>query len=148
MVSLLIWLPGRSKQPQLSAANTEAAGPSRDQEELHQKYSRVRSVHMVATTKISIYEASIREGTGQFEYWAEGNRYRTSCHTDPQLELLSDTDIAYDGFRFSYFDRGAGLVSHRAQDEERSFGACLIRFSCPWISSRTTPMNVHSAGCA
>lgn len=131
VVTLLLWLPGRYRQSQLSAANPEATGPARDLEELHQKYSRVRSVHMVATAKISIYEGSIREGTGTFEYWAEGNRYRTSCRTDPSLELLSDIDMAYDGARFSYFERQAGMLSHRVQDEEKSLAALPNPFFLP-----------------
>jgi hypothetical protein len=131
VVTLLVWLPTRSKQPQPSAANDEKTKPARELEELHEKYARVRSVHMVATAKISIYQGRILEGTGSFEYWAEGNRYRTSCHTDPQLELLSDIDMAYDGARFYYFDRQAGMLGHRVEDEEKSFAALPNPFFLP-----------------
>ena len=77
VVTLLVWLPTRSKQPQLSAANDEKTKPARVLEELHEKYARVRSVHMIATAKISIYQGRIVKGNGSFEYWAEGNRYHT-----------------------------------------------------------------------
>jgi hypothetical protein len=94
VVALLVWLPDSSKQPQASAAEDGKTKSARDLEEVHQKYARVRSVHVVATAKITIYEDGVREGTGYFEYWAEGDRYRTNCRTDPQLQLLSDTDTA------------------------------------------------------
>lgn len=130
VVALLVWLPDRSKQPQASAAD-EKTKPARDLEELHQKYARVRSVHVRATAKITIYEGGVREGTGTFEYWAEGDRYRTICHTDPQLQLLSDTDTAYDGSRFYYLDRESGLLSYRAEDEAKSFSALPNPFFLP-----------------
>src|SRR5215210_6145676 len=89
VITLLVWLPTRLKQPQPSAANDPKTKSIRDLDELHEKYARVRSVHMVATARISIHQGRGLEGAGRFEYWAEGNRYRTTCHTDPQLELLS-----------------------------------------------------------
>ena len=131
VVTLLVWLPTRAKQSQPSGANDPKTKPTHDLEELHEKYARVRSVHMVATAKISIYQGGIVEGGGRFEYWAEGNRYRTSCHTDPQLDLLSDTDSAYDGARFHYFDRQASMLGHRTEDEERSFAALPNPFFLP-----------------
>jgi hypothetical protein len=131
VIALLVWLPNKSRQRESSAANDELTKPARDLEELHQKYARVRSVHLIATAKISIYEDQIREGTGTFEYWAEGNRYRTNCRTDPQLELLSDTDTAFDGGQFFYHDRQQGLLSHRARDEEKSFAALPNPFFLP-----------------
>jgi len=131
VITLLLWLPSRSKQPQPSAANDEKAKSARHLEALHEKYARVRSVHMVATAKINIYQGGILEGTGTFEYWAEGNRYRTRCHTDPQLELLGDVDMAYNGSRFYYFDRQAGMLSHRVEDEQKTFAALPNPFFLP-----------------
>jgi len=131
VVTLLVWLPNRLKQLQPSAVDDGKGKSARDLEELHQKYARVRSVHMIATAKINIYEGQVREGTGTVEYWAEGNRYRSNCRTDPQLELLSDIDTAYDGSRFYYLDHGNGLLSYRAEDEEKSFGALPNPFFLP-----------------
>jgi hypothetical protein len=131
VVTLLVWLPTRSKQPLPSAANDPKTKSTRDLEELHEKYARVRSVHMVATARISIYQGRGLEGAGRFEYWAEGNRYRSTCHTDPQLELLSDTDTAYNGVQFDYLDRQARMLSHRAQDEEKTFTALPNPFFLP-----------------
>lgn len=131
VVGLLVWLPTRSKPSQPAAANDEKSKPARDLEELHEKYARVRSVHLVATAKISIYQGSVLEGNGRFEYWAEGNRYRTACHTDPQLQLLSDADSAFDGTQFHYFDRQAKMLGHRTEDETRSFAALPNPFFLP-----------------
>ena len=131
VVALLLWLSNRAKQTEPLITDAITAKSTSDLEELHQKYARVRSVHVVATAKISIYEGQIREGTGSFEYWAEGNRYRTNCRTDPKLDLLTDTDLAYDGSRFYYHDRATGLMSYRAQDEEKSFGALPNPFFLP-----------------
>lgn len=131
VVTLLVWLPSRSKQPQPAAANEEKSKPARDLEELHGKYARVRSVHMIATAKISMYQDRIVEGTGRFEYWAEGNRYRTSCQTDPKLELLSNVDMAFDGARLYYFDRQAGMLGLRVEDEEKTFAALPNPFFLP-----------------
>jgi hypothetical protein len=124
-VTLLVWLAPRS------AANDPKTKSTRDLEELHEKYARVQSVHMVATARISIYQGRRLEGAGRFEYWAEGDRYRITCHTDPKLELLSDTDTAYNGAQFDYLDRQARMLSHRAQDEEKTFTALPNPFFLP-----------------
>jgi len=132
VITLLVWLPTRSRQVEQASADDEKTKSARaDLEALHQKYARVRSVHLIATAQISIYEDRVREGTGSFEYWAENNRYRTSCRTDPQLELLSDIDMGYDGGRFYYLDRKTGMLSYRMQDEEKSFGALPNPFFLP-----------------
>jgi hypothetical protein len=130
VITLLIWLPTKSREA-LPAADQETTKSARDLEELHQKYTRVRSVHMVATAKISLYEDGLKDGTGTFEYWAEDNRYRTACRTDPNLGLLGDIDMAYDGGRFYYFDRKAGMLAYRTLDEERSFAALPNPFFLP-----------------
>ena len=131
VVTLLVWLPNRSQQPEPVVENSEKAKSVHKLEELHEKYARVRSVHMVATAKISIFQGRIVEGNGRFEYWAEGNRYRTSSQTDPQLELLGDTDSAYDGAQFHYLDRQASMLGHRTEDEEKSFASLPNPFFLP-----------------
>jgi hypothetical protein len=47
------------------------------------------------------------------------------------LELLSDTDTAYNGAQFDYLDRQTRMLSHRAQDEENSFTALPNPFFLP-----------------
>lgn len=86
-------------------------------EQLRVKYAAINSVHLLADAKITIYGVN---GTGTFEYWAEGNRYKIKSHTDKHLGLKTDVDVAYDGNRFHYFDRGSGILSFRKQDEIRS----------------------------
>ena len=130
-VTLLVLRPTKSKSPPAAPTDDEKTRLARDLEELHQKYARVRSVHMVATAKISVFEDGVREGSGSFEFWADDDRYRTSCHTDPQLQLLTDMDMAYDGGRFYLLDRKLGMVSYRTQDEDKSFSALPNPFFLP-----------------
>lgn len=135
VIALLVWLPTKTREadviPALPAGNDDRSKSTRDLEELHQKYAHVRSVHMVATVKISLYDHGVKEGGGSFEYWAHDNRYRTSCRTDPQLQLFSDIDMAYDGGHFYYLDRENGMLSYRTTDEEKSFTALPNPFFLP-----------------
>ena len=115
---------------EVSTDNTTAKS-ARDLEDLRQKYSRVRSVHVIASAKIIIYQSPRREGIGSFEYWADGDRYRINCRTDLQLGLQTDTDLAYDGGRFYYLDRQTKVLSYRKLDEEKSFSALPNPFFLP-----------------
>src|SRR6185295_3065943 len=84
------------------------------------------------TATITLYEGDgPKEGSGALEYWADDNRYRTSCRTDPQLGLLSDIDMSYDGGKFYYLDHKGGMLSLRTQDEEKSFTALPNPFFLP-----------------
>lgn len=130
VATLLGWDTRTRKERELSANDPVAKGRA-DLDGLRQNYGRIRSVHLAATATISIYQEKKQEGTGSFEYWADGDRYRTSCHTDPQLELLADIDMAYDGGQFHYLDRHMGLLSHRTQDEAKSFAALPNPFFLP-----------------
>jgi hypothetical protein len=130
-VTLLVLLPTKSKPVEQPATDQEKNKVARELEELHQKYARIRSVHILATVKISLYDGGLREGSGSFEYWADDNRYRIACHTDPQLELVGDLDEAYNGGRFYYLDRKTGMLSHSAQEGERSLSALPNPFFLP-----------------
>lgn len=130
-VTLLVLLPTKSKSPQAAQTNDEKTKPTRDLDELHDKYARVQSIHIIATAKITLYENGVREGTGSYEYWADGDRYRTACRTDPKLQLLTDMDMAYDGRRFYFLDHKLGMLSYRTQDEEKSFSALPNPFFLP-----------------
>jgi hypothetical protein len=83
-------------------------------DQLRGKYAAINSVHLIADAKISIYGVN---GTGTFEYWAEDTRYKIKSHADKHLGFKTDVDVAYDGKRFHYFDRGSGILSYRKQDE-------------------------------
>jgi hypothetical protein len=89
-------------------------------DQLRGKYAAINSVHLVADAKVSIYGVN---GTGTFEYWAEDKRYKIKSHTDKHLGFKTDVDVAYDGKRFHYFDRGSGILSYRKQDEITSQAA-------------------------
>ncbi|MFN2453834.1 MAG: hypothetical protein ABR577_06395 [Pyrinomonadaceae bacterium] len=89
-------------------------------EGLRAKYASINSVHLTADANIALFGSNFRAGTGTFEYWAEGNRYRIKCHTDKHLGFKTDLDISYDGKRFCFFDRGSGILSYRQKDDLRS----------------------------
>src|ERR671938_95935 len=66
-------------------------------EQLRSKYAAINSVHLLADAKITLYGVN---GTGTFEYWAEGDRYKIKCRTDKHLGFKTDMDVSYDGRRF------------------------------------------------
>jgi hypothetical protein len=105
------------------AARADKDKAVRNLETLRAKYSGIQSVHLVASAKIAIYGGDFRAGTGTYEYWAEGDRYKTKSRTDNQLGFNTDVDVAYDGKRFYYFDHGSGILSYRQQDEPKSQAA-------------------------
>ena len=130
-VTRLILLPTKSKAAEQPVTDLEKHKAARDLEELHQKYGRIRSVHITATAKITFYDGGLREGSGSFEFWADDNRYRTTCRTDPQLELFGDLDEAYNGGRFYNLDRKTGMLSYSAHEGEKSFSALPNPFFLP-----------------
>lgn len=100
-------------------------------ERQREKYAAVKSVHLAADVKIALYGDDFRAGSGSYEYWAEGDRYKIKCATDKNLGLKSDFDLAYDGKRFYIFDRRMGVVSYRQKDEPRSVAALPNPFFLP-----------------
>lgn len=92
-------------------------------EKLRRKYAAIGSVHIIADAKITIYGEDSRVGFGTFEYWAQGDKYRIKCRTDPKLELNTDLDFGYNGERFHFFDQRAGTLSYGSTDDFRSHAA-------------------------
>lgn len=123
--TVIVWGATRSSRRQADQAKSDEAQTKAVQklEGLRQKYAAVRSVHIAAKAIIHLDGANARSGSGSYEYWADGERYRIKCYTDPHLELVSDTEFAYDGKRFYFLDRKSGILSYRVQDELRSFAA-------------------------
>lgn len=95
----------------------------RSLERVREKYSAVRSVHLAADVKMTIYGDNFRTGGGTYEYWAEGDRYRIKSRTDKHLRLKSDSDIAYDGKRYYYLDVRLKTLSYQQKDVPRTFTA-------------------------
>lgn len=107
----------------LSGANQTRTKALEKLERFRQGYATARSVHIAADAKIILYGANFRVGNGSYEYWADGDRYKIKCHTDTQLGFLKDVDIAYNGERFYFFDRGSGILSYQHQDISKTIGA-------------------------
>lgn len=80
-------------------SSAAAGGPpgtwERSLDDLVSRYGEVESVHLRATTHILFTQhpdGSPTGGTGAFEYWADGSRYRIHCVTDDALGLMDDRD--------------------------------------------------------
>lgn len=70
-------------------------------------FTSLRSIHLEASALITIERASaVGEppepviGSGTFEYWAEGDKFRIRSTTDDRLGLASDREVAWDGRTF------------------------------------------------
>jgi len=123
--TVIVWATARnSTRSTYQAAGNEIKTRSVEKlEGLRKKYATARSVHITASAQIILYGANSRSGTGTYEYWAEGDRYKMKCHTDDQLGFLKDVDVAYDGKRFYFLDRGSGTLSYQQQDVTKTTGA-------------------------
>jgi hypothetical protein len=106
-----------------AARRQEADAAARGLDKLREKYAAVESVHLSADVKLAVYGADFRVGSGAYEYWAQGDRYRIKSRTDSQLGLKTDYDIAYDGKRFYLLDHSMAVLSYRRKDEPRSVAA-------------------------
>jgi hypothetical protein len=96
----------------LSTPAVASAGEAPDLGLLRAQYRSIQTVHARYSVKIWVKAARSLDlpksgpisTTGSFEFWSDGTRYRSSCHTDPRLGLMADVDYAFDGNRFSMFD--------------------------------------------
>lgn len=95
----------------------------RSLERARDKYVAVKSVHLVADVKLTLYGTDFRTGSGTYEYWAEGDRYKIKSRTDKHLGLKSDSDAAYDGKRYYFFDPKLKLLSYQQKDIPKTFAA-------------------------
>jgi hypothetical protein len=87
--------------PPGSAARAQSL--SQELEGIRNFYAAIKSVHVKARAEISrtiVSEHAPPEflsGVGAIEYWEAGNLYRRDTRTSPQLRLVADMDVAYDG---------------------------------------------------
>ncbi|HLL69890.1 MAG TPA: hypothetical protein VK363_00570 [Pyrinomonadaceae bacterium] len=95
----------------------------RSLERMREKYVAVKSVHLVADVKLTLYGSDFRTGSGTFEYWAEGERYKIKSRTDKHLGLKSDSDAAYDGKRYYFLDPKLKVLSYQQKDVPKTFAA-------------------------
>jgi len=103
----------------------------RNLERMREKYSAVRSVHLAAVFKMTIYGKDSRTGSGTYEYWAEGDRYRIKSLTGKHLGLKTDFDVAYDGKRYYLLDTKLKVLSYQQKDVPGTFTALPNPFYLP-----------------
>ena len=86
------------------------------------RYSNIHSIHFIAHATIWLAPQGeqpqpVVRGTGEFEFWADADRYRVRCVTAPQLQLATDLEIAFDGERRQQFSpRMAMLIVKKGND--------------------------------
>jgi hypothetical protein len=66
-------------------------------EQVRDFYRTLSTVHLEAAVSFNFPD---RVGTGTFEYWAKGAKYRLRATVDPRLGLASGLEAAYDGVRY------------------------------------------------
>lgn len=102
-VAALITLVGAA------APVNQAANPF---DALRSRYARVHSIHFLASA--TMWREPVpgvqRSGNALFEFWADTNRYRISCSSDPNLGLMGDVEIAFDGQNWQYLDRESQVL--------------------------------------
>lgn len=86
-----------------------AGGDERSAQLTTDYFAALASVHMEADVRIAKGGVS---GTGTFQFWADGDKYRINCSTpSKRLGLMSDLQIAFDGGRFQFYHADAEVLS-------------------------------------
>ena len=88
-------------------------------ESLRASYQALESVHLVASAEIFIGSdptGTSAAGMGEFEYWAEEDRYRIACRTPPRLGLAPNVQVAFNGALFQLLLEEMATLSIQAAD--------------------------------
>lgn len=80
---------------------------------MRRAYQSMWSVHMLAEATITRSLATGQTGNGTFEYWAEGDKYRIKCTTDPLLQAMPDVEYSFDGAEFRFLDHASGILARQ-----------------------------------
>ncbi len=98
-----------------------ATTTNNDIQELVNQCVEVNTMHFVSTVQGRVFapdpESGLDEGAngaimnGTLEYWAAGDMYRLKSYLDPSFAYGVDTEIAYDGQLFQYFDKRINTLS-------------------------------------
>ncbi len=98
-----------------------------DFDALRARYSRIRSVHLVAHAHPWVaFEEGKPTASGRlyFEYWAEGDRYRVTCRSARGLGLMGDMEIAFDGTDWQMLNVPASTLHVSRQESRQMPVAC------------------------
>jgi hypothetical protein len=83
----------------LSAVVAAGAEPE-SVKDLKARYGKIKTIHLVSHAKVSgeFQPGHRASGVLAFEYWADRQgHYRAKCFSSPELGLVNDMDIAFDG---------------------------------------------------
>ncbi|MCP4654276.1 MAG: hypothetical protein GY856_02535 [bacterium] len=87
--------------------------------DLRDAYLNARSIHFKANFQISLYGGSaggLIAGTGSYEYWSRGEKYRIHSSSERKLGLVNDFELLFDGDSFYFLDRNLALLSYQTGD--------------------------------
>lgn len=122
--TVVVWAAIRTSDPTVYSITDETQTPAVEKlERLRQRYAAIKSVHIMAEARITLYGDNFRVGTGSYEYFAEGDRYKIECRTSKNLGFLPDVEVAYDGKRFYHLNHGSGILTYKNQDISTTIGA-------------------------
>jgi hypothetical protein len=106
--------------------------------QLQSRYGNITSVHMRSRFTMTIFRNEEGEllpepvvGSGEFEYWAEGTKYRFRYDTDSQLDLLSSNDVAYNGSTYQRYLVADDVLSLHTGDKDQVPAAISNPFFLP-----------------
>jgi hypothetical protein len=124
------------------AGGVKRAEPAGEEEDflrrLEQTYGKLTSVHLSSRFTMTIYRGEDGEvlgepvvGSGEFEYWAEGTKYRFRYEVDPQLELLASNEVAYDGQTYQRYLVADDVLALHTGDKDQVPAAVPNPFFLP-----------------
>ncbi len=88
---------------------------------LQAQMAKIQSIHLRVSSRILILRPDNvaqpeTAGSGSFEYWADGKKFRISSKSDASLPFMQDMDWAFNGQSLQILDQGMKLLSIRRGD--------------------------------
>lgn len=104
--------------------------------EMAEKYAAVDSVFVKASAEVSIFESDdgkerVLNRAAIYEFWGRGDLYRISVVSDPDLGLVDDMDVAFDGDIYQLFLPNESLMSVQNGDALQAATAIQNPFFMP-----------------
>ncbi len=118
-LSLIIALSGLCAAPLFFSPSLSAEETISPLLALRDAYRNLESIHFRAHFKMTLYDhlnETELAGTGSYEYWQEGERYRIHSSSERGMGLTNDFDILFDGYMFYLLNRDLSLLSYQIGD--------------------------------
>lgn len=96
--------------------------------ELKARYGNINTIHLVSHASVSgeFQPGHKASGVLSFEYWADRQgRYRVRCFSSPELGLVNDMDIAFDGKQWQLLNMSDSALMLQRE------GSAQMPVACP-----------------